>query len=696
MGHLGRNVAATVMAGHLLEGSDACFELTDERGELVEGPHVDGLADLLELVGRADELALISIGGREDHRLRDLDRRLGLGVDVLAVPLHVDLVATAKLTLRQDSVLLEQGDVRRRGKHGEGVGRGLEIRQPTLLRLVVPILRVAIAVEDHSLVLGDDLLEELLDRLRELHHVAAGGLFELVGDVVEALGDDRVERDERPSDRLSRPDRAELELVAGKGERARAVAVAGVLRQAGQRVDADGEGATRLRAGRLPLLDLLEDVGELLAEEDRDDRRRGLVGPEAVVVAAVGHDRPEEITVEMDGPDHRRAEHEELHVGVGRLTRLEEVAELAADRPVDVLARAVDAGERLLMEEARHAVLLRDTGQRLHDRLLVVGGDVGILVDRGDLVLPRGHFVVPRLHRHAELVELTLHLEHERQHALGDRPEVLILELLPLRRLGTEQRPPGHHQIGTGEVEVAVDEEVFLFRPARRGDLPDILVAEEGQDAAGLLVEGLHRAEERGLLVEGLARPRAEGRGDAEGRAVGIVEDVGRARGIPGGVATGLERRPQPAGGEARGIGLALDQFLAGELKDRLTIAGRREEAVVLLGGQPGERIEDVGVVGGPLLDRPILHRQRHGIGDRRIERLALLDRRLKRLVDALREPVLHHRIAEDVGSEDLVGGRLAEVPGLAIRLVVVDGGDRAGTGRGHEWILLRDGGLRE
>ena len=33
------------------------------------------------------------------------------------------------------------------------------------------------------------------------------------------------------------------------------------------------------------LLDLLEDVGQLLAQEDRDDRRRRLVGAQAVVVA---------------------------------------------------------------------------------------------------------------------------------------------------------------------------------------------------------------------------------------------------------------------------------------------------------------------------------------------------------------------------------------------------------------------------
>ena len=119
---------------------------------------------------------------------------------------------------------------------------------------------------------------------------ADGGL-ELGRDVVERLGDDGVERDQRAADRLARADGAELEPVAGEGERAGAVAVAGVASAA--------SAASRRRSPAMPFiferlgaarLDLLEDVRQLLAEEDRDDRRRGFVGAEAVVVAG-GRDR---------------------------------------------------------------------------------------------------------------------------------------------------------------------------------------------------------------------------------------------------------------------------------------------------------------------------------------------------------------------------------------------------------------------
>jgi hypothetical protein len=61
----------------------------------------------------------------------------------------------------------------------------------------------------------------------------------------------------------------------------------------------------------------------------------------------------------------------------------------------------------------------------------------------------------------------------------------------------------------------------------------------------------------------------------------------------------------------------------------------------------------------------------------------------LQRLVDAFRQAILHHRIAEDVGPENLARGRLAEIPGVAVRLVVVDGGNSAGTGGSHGKVLL-------
>ena len=79
--------------------------------------------------------------------------------------------------------------------------------------------------------------------------------------------------------------------------------------------------------------------------------------------------------------------------------------------------------------------------------------------------------VVPGLDRDAELVQLDLGLEHAGQDALGDGAEVVVLHLLALGRLGAEEGPAGVDQVGPGEVEVLVDQEVFLLGAGGRVDL---------------------------------------------------------------------------------------------------------------------------------------------------------------------------------------------------------------------------------
>ena len=139
---------------------------------------------------------------------------------------------------------------------------------------------------------------------------------ELVGELLEQIGDGGVEDRLRPVDRRRRADRPELELVAGEGERRGPVAVRGVGGEDRQRGGAELDRAALLGRRGGTLLELADDVDELGAEEDRDDRRRGLVGAEAMVVAGVGDARPDQVGVDVDRPDDRDEEGEELGVGV--------------------------------------------------------------------------------------------------------------------------------------------------------------------------------------------------------------------------------------------------------------------------------------------------------------------------------------------------------------------------------------------
>ena len=180
----------------------------------------------------------------------------------------------------------------------------------------------------------------------------------------------------------------------------------------------------------------------------------------------------------MDGADDRGGEEQELRV-VGRVVAgVEEVAPVVGrHRPVVVLARAVDALERLLVEQAREAAPRRDAPHDVHQQHVVVGGAVDVLEDRRHLVLVRRHLVVARLGGDAERPRGELDLLHEGDHAVGDRAEVVVLHLLALRGGRAEDRARRHLEVGARVEPLAVDEEVLLLGAHRRvdaaGRLPD-------------------------------------------------------------------------------------------------------------------------------------------------------------------------------------------------------------------------------
>ena len=213
-----------------------------------------------------------------------------------------------------------------------------------------------------------------------------------------------------------------------------------------------------------PFLDLLEDVGQLIAQENRNDCRRSFVRTEAMIVAGGRDHRAQERAPSMHRTDHGRAENQELRIGVRIVARVEQIAlGRIADREVDVLARAVDPGKRLFVQQTSHAVFFGHALERDHHQLLMVGREVRMLKDRRDFVLAGRDFVVPRLGRNAELEQFPLRIDHEGQHPLRDGAEVVILEFLSLGRGRAEQRPAGAQQIGPREIEVAIDQEILLL-----------------------------------------------------------------------------------------------------------------------------------------------------------------------------------------------------------------------------------------
>ena len=278
----------------------------------------------------------------------------------------------------------------------------------------------------------------------------------------------------------------------------------------------------------------------------------------------------------------------------------------------------------------------------LHGQQVVVDGAVRALVNGRQLVLGRCHFVVLRLGGNAKLPQLLVKVFHVLVDRRADGAEVMLLELLALARRIAEQRAVREHEVEALLVRIFRNQEVLLLATDCHLDMPPWL-AEQCEYAVELLFDDIARAQQRRLLVKRLARVAAKRRGDAEH----FVLDERVTGRVPRRVAARLERCAQSAIGEARRIGLALDELLAAEAHERTTVGNRIDETVVFLGGDAGERLEPMRVVRRALLDGPFLHRMRHDVGNFDVERLSPLDGAHERLVRDGWQPFGHNVLVE-------------------------------------------------
>ncbi len=221
------------------------------------------------------------------------------------------------------------------------------------------------------------------------------------------------------------------------------------------------------------------------------------------------------------------------------------------------------------------------------------------------------------------------------------------------------------------------------------------VVAEQAQGLQRGVAQRVHRAQQRDLVVQRLARPRHERRRDAQERPVRVRHDERRRGGVPCGVAAGLERDAQAAGGEGRRVGLALDQLLAGEVGDRRAVSHGLEEAVVLLGREVRQRLEPVRVVGGALRHRPLAHRLGDGVGEGGVKRAAAAQGRLQGLERALGQTLALNCDGEDVVAEvrRSGNGEVRRAEGVAVGAPLC-GVDVVLTGLAHRGLQSSGGCL--
>ena len=109
---------------------------------------------------------------------------------------------------------------------------------------------------------------------------------------------------------------------------------------------------------------------------------------------------------------------------------MEQHTSIGTETPVVVLARAVDTGKWLFMQQYSEAVLVSHTLHQAHQQHVVVDSEVALLVDRSQLKLVWRHFVMACLAGNTQFESLDFKVFHERLHTLRNGAEVMVVHLL--------------------------------------------------------------------------------------------------------------------------------------------------------------------------------------------------------------------------------------------------------------------------
>ena len=225
-----------------------------------------------------------------------------------------------------------------------------------------------------------------------------------------------------------------------------------------------------------------------------------------MVVTRRRHAQPQQILIIVDRLDNRYQEQQELRILIRRLARTQQVYPgVGGKGPVVVLAAAVDPCKGLLVQQADQAVPARHLLHDLHGQLIMVGGNVPRGIDRGKLMLAGSNLVVLGFCIDAQLPEFFVEFFHIGLDPRLDSAEIVVVQLLALRRFRTEQCPAGVNQVLALQVHVTVDQEVFLLGADIGDHTLHFGMAEEIQNPQRLAVQRLHAAQQGRLLVKGLS-----------------------------------------------------------------------------------------------------------------------------------------------------------------------------------------------
>ena len=104
-----------------------------------------------------------------------------------------------------------------------------------------------------------------------------------------------------------------------------------------------------------------------------------------------------------------------------------------------MLSRAIDPDERFFVKEYRKVMLFGDLAHQVHEQCILIHRAVGLGEDRCEFELVGSDLIVSCFHRNPQQETFPFELLHISQYTRGDSPEIVILELLPLGCLMSQE-----------------------------------------------------------------------------------------------------------------------------------------------------------------------------------------------------------------------------------------------------------------
>ncbi|CDD62132.1 unknown [Clostridium sp. CAG:505] len=190
---------------------------------------------------------------------------------------------------------------------------------------------------------------------------------------------------------------------------------------------------------------------------------------------------------------------------------------IRGNRPVIVLAAAVDTSKGFFMKQTNQTMSCRNFLHNFHCQLVVICCDVCCCIDGRQFMLCRSHFVVFRLCQYAKLPQFFIQIFHKSGYRRFDGTKIVIIQFLTFRRLCTKQSPSSKNQVTTFFIHFSVYQKIFLLRPHRSTDAFHMVIAKQTQDTQRLTVQCLHGSEQWCFLIQRFPCIRTKCSGNTQG-----------------------------------------------------------------------------------------------------------------------------------------------------------------------------------